>query len=247
GNVVDPDLMIAKYGADTVRVFILFAAPPEKDLEWSDTGIEGASRFLSRLWRLVTEELAGVLSPVAACAPAGELGIDALPPFFAELRRREHATAAKAGADIRERFQFNTAIAAAMELVNFLYANVEAIKAEPKGAKAASSAVATLLTVLSPIAPHICEELWQRIGHTNLLIDQPWPRHDPAALVTDEVEIVVQVCGKLRGKVSVPRDASKEDLERAALADANVAKHIEGKTIRKVIVVPGKLVNVVAN
>ncbi len=247
GNVVDPDLMISKYGADTVRVFILFAAPPEKDLEWSDTGIEGASRFLSRLWRLATEELSGVLSPVAACAPAGELGIDALPPLFAELRRREHATAAKAGADIRERFQFNTAIAAVMELVNFLYANVEAIKAEPKGAKAASSAVATLLTVLSPIAPHICEELWQRIGHTNLLIDQPWPRHDPTALVTDEVEIVVQVCGKLRGKVSVPRDASKEDLERAALADANVAKHIEGKTIRKVIVVPGKLVNVVAN
>ena len=247
GNVVDPDLMISKYGADTVRVFILFAAPPEKDLEWSDTGIEGASRFLSRLWRLVTEELAGVLTPVAACAPAGELGIDALPPLFAELRRREHATAAKAGADIRERFQFNTAIAAAMELVNFLYANVEAIKAEPKGAKAASSAVATLLTVLSPIAPHICEELWQRIGHEKLLIDQPWPAHDPAALVTDEVEIVVQVCGKLRGKVSVPRDASKEDLERAALADANVVKHIEGKTIRKVIVVPGKLVNVVAS
>jgi leucyl-tRNA synthetase len=247
GNVVDPDLMISRYGADTVRVFILFAAPPEKDLEWSDTGIEGASRFLSRLWRLATEELSGVLSPVAACAPAGELGIDALPPLFAELRRREHATAAKAGADIRERFQFNTAIAAVMELVNFLYANVEAVKAEPKGAKAVSSAVATLLTVLSPIAPHICEELWQRIGHTNLLIDQPWPRHDPAALVTDEVEIVVQVCGKLRGKVSVPHDASKEDLERAALADANVAKHIEGKTIRKVIVVPGKLVNVVAN
>ena len=247
GNVVDPDLMISKYGADTVRVFILFAAPPEKDLEWSDTGIEGASRFLSRLWRLVTEELAGVLTPVAACAPAGELGIDALPPLFAELRRREHATAAKAGADIRERFQFNTAIAAAMELVNFLYANVEAIKAEPKGAKAASSAVATLLTVLSPIAPHICEELWQRIGHEKLLIDQPWPAHDPAALVTDEVEIVVEVCGKLRGKVSVPRDASKEDLERAALADANVVKHIEGKTIRKVIVVPGKLVNVVAS
>ncbi|WP_300154522.1 leucine--tRNA ligase [Solidesulfovibrio sp.] len=246
GNVVDPDLMIGKYGADTVRVFILFAAPPEKDLEWSDTGIEGSSRFLSRLWRLVTEELDGVLSPVSACAPAAELGLSALPPLFAELRRREHATAAKAGADIRERFQFNTAIAAAMELVNFLYANVEAIKAEPKGAKAASSAVATLLTVLSPIAPHICEELWQRVGHEKLLIEQPWPTHDPAALVTDEVEIVVQVCGKLRGKVNVARDASKEDVERAALADANVAKHLEGKTVRKVIVVPGKLVNVVA-
>ncbi|EHJ48703.1 leucyl-tRNA synthetase [Solidesulfovibrio carbinoliphilus subsp. oakridgensis] len=245
GNVVDPDLMIGRYGADTVRVFILFAAPPEKDLEWSDTGIEGASRFLSRLWRLVTEELGGLLMPVAACAPAGELGIDGLPPVFAELRRREHATAAKAGADIRERFQFNTAIAAAMELVNFLYANVDALRAEPKGAKAVSSAVATLLTVLSPIAPHICEELWQQIGHAKLLLNEPWPRHDPAALVTDEVEVVVQVNGKLRGKLTVPRDADKAALEQAALADANVAKHIEGKTVRKVIVVPGKLVNVV--
>ncbi|MEL7639409.1 MAG: leucine--tRNA ligase [Solidesulfovibrio sp.] len=245
GNVVDPDLMIGRYGADTVRVFILFAAPPEKDLEWSDTGIEGSSRFLARLWRLVTEELAGLLLPVGACAKAGELGIDGLPPLFAELRRREHATAAKAGADIRERFQFNTAIAAVMELVNFLYANVDALKAEPRGAKAVSSAVATLLTVLSPIAPHICEELWRRIGHEKLLIEQPWPSHDPAALVTDAVEIVVQVCGKLRGKVSVARDAARQDVEKAALADANVAKHIEGKTVRKVIVVPGKLVNVV--
>ncbi len=246
GNVVDPDLMVAKYGADTVRVFALFAAPPEKDLDWSDTGIEGASRFLSRLWRLVTEELAGLLTPVAACADAASLGLSGLPPLFAELRRREHATAAKAGADIRERFQFNTAIAAVMELVNFLYANVDAFKAEPKGGKAVSSAVATLLTVLSPIAPHICEELWRSIGHTRLLIEQPWPRHDPAALVTDEVEIVVQVCGKLRGKLRVPRDASREDVERAALDEPNVVKHIEGKTVRKVIVVPGKLVNVVA-
>ncbi|QAZ69051.1 leucine--tRNA ligase [Solidesulfovibrio carbinolicus] len=247
GNVVDPDLMIGKYGADTVRVFILFAAPPEKDLEWSDTGIEGASRFLSRLWRLVTEELSGLLVPMPACAPAESLGLDGLAPLFAELRRREHAAAAKAGADIRERFQFNTAIAAAMELVNFLYANVEALRAEPKGAKAVSSAVATLLTVLSPIAPHICEELWQTVGHTNLLLNEPWPTHDPAALTSDTVEIVVQVCGKLRGKLTVPADADNAALEQAALAEPNVAKHIEGKTVRKVIVVPGKLVNVVAN
>jgi leucyl-tRNA synthetase len=245
GNVVDPDLMIGRYGADTVRVFILFAAPPEKDLEWSDTGIEGASRFLSRLWRLVTEELSGLLTPVAACAPAETLGLAALPPIFTELRRREHAMAAKAGADIRERFQFNTAIAAVMELVNFLYANVEALRAEPKGAKAVSSAVGSLLTVLSPIAPHICEELWQTIGHETLLLNQPWPAHDPAALVTDEVEIVVQVNGKLRGKLCVARDASKDDIEKAALTEPNVTKHMEGKTVRKVIVVPGKLVNVV--
>jgi len=132
-----------------------------------------------------------------------------------------------------------------MELVNFLYANVEAIKATPAGAKAASSAMASLLAVLSPIAPHICEELWQAMGHDTLLLHQPWPIHDPAALVTDAVEVVVQVNGKLRGKINVPRDATKEALERAALAEVNVVKHISGKTIRKVVVVPGKLVNVV--
>jgi len=245
GNVVDPDLMVKKYGADTVRVFALFAAPPEKDLEWSDTGIDGASRFLARLWRLATEELADLLSPMSPCATAEAIGLAGLPPLFGELRRREHAMVAKAGADIRERFQFNTAIAAVMELVNFLYANVGAIKATPAGAKAASSAMASLLAVLSPIAPHICEELWQAMGHDTLLLHQPWPIHDPAALVTDAVEVVVQVNGKLRGKINVPRDATKEALERAALAEVNVVKHISGKTVRKVVVVPGKLVNVV--
>jgi leucyl-tRNA synthetase len=245
GNVVDPDLMVQKYGADTVRVFALFAAPPEKDLDWSDTGIDGASRFLSRLWRLATEELAGLLSAMPPCAGVEALGLAGLPPLFGELRRREHAMVAKAGADIRERFQFNTAIAAAMELVNFLYANVEALRAEPRGARAVSSAMASLLTVLSPIAPHICEELWQAMGHDTLLLHQAWPAHDPAALVTDEVEVVVQVNGKLRGKINVARDAAKDAVEAAALAEANVAKHIAGKTVRKVIVVPGKLVNVV--
>ena len=245
GNVVDPDLMVGKYGADTVRVFALFAAPPEKDLEWSDTGIEGASRFLARLWRLATEELSGQLGPMAPCAGPEAIDLAGLPPLYAELRRREHAMVAKAGADIRERFQFNTAIAAVMELINFLYANVETIKATPAGAKAVSSAVASLLAVLSPIAPHICEELWQAMGHKTLLLHQPWPIHDPAALATDEVEVVVQVNGKLRGKISVARDAGKEAIEQAALAESNVVKHIQGKTVRKVIVVPGKLVNVV--
>ena len=132
-----------------------------------------------------------------------------------------------------------------MELVNFLYANVEALRTEPKGGKAVSSAMSSLLTVLSPIAPHICEELWQAMGHTTLLLHQSWPSHDPAALVTDEVEVVVQVNGKLRGKISVARDAAKDAVEAAALAEQNVVKHIAGKTVRKVIVVPGKLVNIV--
>ncbi|MFP5223293.1 MAG: leucine--tRNA ligase [Acidobacteriota bacterium] len=242
GNVVDPDVMVAKYGADTVRVFMLFAAPPEKDLEWSDTGIEGAARFLSRVWRLVTEELSGVIRPTDGC-----LALDAqeLSPLCKELRRREHAMVAKVAKDIEGQFQFNTAIAAVMEMLNFLYANVEALKQESP--QAVSSAVNALITVLSPMAPHICEELWEMLGHKTLLAEQPWPMHDPAALVTDTVTVVVQVCGKLRGKIEVAADADEESVKAAALAEENAAKHIEGKTVRKVIYVPGKLVNIVAS
>ena len=242
GNVVDPDVMVAKYGADTVRVFMLFAAPPEKDLEWSDTGIEGAARFLSRVWRLVTEELSGVIRPTDGCLP---LDPQELSPLLKELRRREHAMVAKVAKDIEGQFQFNTAIAAVMEMLNFLYANVDALKQESP--QAVSSAVNALITVLSPMAPHICEELWEMLGHKKLLADQPWPMHDPAALVTDTVTVVVQVCGKLRGKIEVAADADEESVKAAALAEENAVKHIEGKTVRKVIYVPGKLVNIVAS
>jgi leucyl-tRNA synthetase len=242
GNVVDPDIMVAKYGADTVRVFMLFAAPPEKDLEWSDTGIEGAARFLNRLWRLVTEELDGIVMPSGPCLPVDQ---SRLSPLARELRRREHAMVAKVAKDIEGQFQFNTAIAAAMEMINFLYANVEDLKKEDP--EAVSSAVNTLLVVLSPMAPHVCEELWEAIGHARLLADEPWPAFDPEALVTDTVTVVVQVCGKLRGKIEVAADADEESVKQAALTEENVARHIEGKTVRKVIYVPGKLVNIVAN
>ncbi|KAF0235120.1 MAG: leucyl-tRNA [Desulfovibrionaceae bacterium] len=242
GNVVDPDVMVAKYGADTVRVFMLFAAPPEKDLEWSDTGIEGAARFLSRVWRLVTDELSGVIRPTDGCLA---LDPQELSPLLKELRRREHAMVAKVAKDIEGQFQFNTAIAAVMEMLNFLYANVDALKQESP--QAVSSAVNALITVLSPMAPHICEELWEMLGHKKLLADQPWPIHDPAALVTDTVTVVVQVCGKLRGKIEVAADADEESVKAAALAEENAVKHIEGKTVRKVIYVPGKLVNIVAS
>ena len=241
GNVVDPDDMVAKYGADTTRLFMLFAAPPEKDLEWSDTGIEGTARFLARLWRLITEELEGKISPVGPC-----LALDpaTLSPLERELRRREHLTVAKVAADIQNHFQFNTAIAAVMELINFLYANIDEFRSKP--GKALSSAVNSLLTVLSPMAPHICEELWQVIGHTATLSRQAWPVYDPAALATDTVTVVVQVSGKLRGKIEVPADAGEAELKTLALAEENVARHLAGKTVRKVIVVPGKLVNIVA-
>jgi len=241
GNVVDPDIMVAKYGADTVRVFMLFAAPPEKDLEWSDTGIEGAARFLARVWRLVTEELAGIVEPTGACVALQPANLSSL---ARDMRRREHAMVAKVAKDVEGQFQFNTAIAAIMEMVNFLYANAAALRGDDP--KALSSAVNSLLMALSPMAPHICEELWEMLGHKTLLANTPWATHDPAALATDTVTVVVQVSGKLRGKIEVAADAAEEEVKGVALAEENVARHIEGKTVRKVIYVPGKLVNIVA-
>jgi len=241
GNVVDPGQMIAKYGADTTRLFILFAAPPEKELEWSDQGVEGAHRFIGRLWRLV-EELLSELAPCKACAL---LDASSLSPRAKDLRRKEHETVQRVSRDMEPPFQFNTAIAAVMELVNELYLTKDQLRTTKDGRAALSSAVATVLTVLSPVAPHVCEELWRVVGNTELVCTQPWPVWDPAALARDEVTVVVQVNGKLRGKLMVPADASEETVRQAALADENVARHLEGKTVRKVVVVPGKLVNIV--
>jgi leucyl-tRNA synthetase len=240
GNVVDPDEMIARYGADTVRLFCLFAAPPEKDLEWNDKGIEGSSRFLNRLWRLV-DELEDILSAVGPCAVVD----GPLSEAEAELRRKEHDTVRRVERDMENKFQFNTAIAAMMELVNTLYATKDEVRGSANGPRLLSSAISSLLVALSPIAPHICEELWTRLGYTRTLALEPWPTHDPEALKTNEVTVVVQVNGKLRGQISVAADASSEDIQAQALNDQNVARHIEGKSIVKIIVIPGKLVNVV--
>jgi len=234
GNVVDPEDMIKRYGADATRLFMLFAAPPEKDLDWSDQGIEGTYRFLSRLWRLVQEirEL-----PVAAADP--------IPPSMQDFQRKLHQTIRKVTEDVDKRFRFNTAIAAMMELVNTLYATKDEVRGGANGPRLLSSAISSLLVALSPIAPHICEELWARLGYTRTLALEPWPTHDPEALKTSEVTVVVQVNGKLRGQISVAAEASSEDIQAQALNDQNVARHIEGKNIVKVIVIPGKLVNVV--
>ncbi len=250
GNVVSPDEMTARYGADTVRLFCLFAAPPERDLDWSDQGVEGASRFLNRLWRMVTEpHAAGALPPMepaaataADCEACGDAAETAK-----TLRQKEHATIKKVGEDMADRFQFNTAIAAVMELANLMQSSQETLLTSEAGRRVFSSSVATALTVLAPVTPHLCEELWERLGHTTMLAEAAWPAHEEDALTLDTVTIVVQVNGKLRGKLEVPAEAAKEDVERLALETPNVTKHIEGKTIRKVVVIPGKLVNVVAN
>jgi leucyl-tRNA synthetase len=244
GNVVDPGEMVARYGADTTRLFILFASPPEKDLEWSDAGVEGANRFLHRLWR-ICEETGPVLQPLGACAPRPE-NVE-LSPAARNLRRKEHETAARVGRDIEERFQFNTAIASIMELVNEISSVREGLMDTDDGRFALSSAMNTVLTILAPMTPHICEELWHSLGHRDLVSSRPWPTPDPEAMARDEVEVVVQVNGKLRSRLMLPVGAPEEEVRDLALAEENVKKHLEGKTLRKVIVVPGKLVNVVAN
>nr|WP_321255167.1 leucine--tRNA ligase [uncultured Pseudodesulfovibrio sp.] len=239
GNVVDPNSMINQYGADATRLFILFASPPVKELEWSDQGIEGAFRFLSRLWRLV-EEMEGVLEPVWPT-----VSNDPQSDAAKKLRFKEHDTIRRATRDIENEFQFNTVIAAVMELVNEMYHVKDELKeSDPM---AMSSAIATAVTLLSPVTPHICEELWQAMGHEAGMTSQSWPTFDEKALIKDEVTMVVQVNGKMRGKFQAPNNAPKEDAEKIALEMENVVKFIEGKTVRKVIVIPNKLVNIVAN
>ena len=243
GNTVDPTDMIAKYGADTVRLFCLFAAPPERDFDWTEAGIEGAYRFMGRVWRLC-EELAGLTPPSRACQSTPD---DAQTPLAREIRLKEHATVKKATADIMQKFQFNTVIAATMELVNSLYlAKDELVKTEG-GKRVLASALASTLTLLTPVTPHVCEELWEQTGMKTLLTNEPWPVYSEDALVRDEVDVVIQVNGKLRGKITVPADMDKAEVEKLALEESNVAKHITGLTVRKVVVIPGKLVNVVAN
>ncbi|MBU1276902.1 MAG: leucine--tRNA ligase [Proteobacteria bacterium] len=241
GNVVDPDLMVQRYGADTVRLFILFAAPPEKELEWSDRGVEGASRFLGRLWRMgvaVAEQAAGV-EPYQ--------GQDGLPEALKGLHTKTHETIKKVSEDAGGKFQFNTAIAAIMELVNqiSLVEQDEAVAGHAQRAAVLREAVEAAVVLISPMAPHIADELWRRLGHEGYLIDHPWPSWDDDALVQEEKLVVVQVQGKVRSKLTLPADAGDSVLEAAALADEKVQKFIDGRPVKKVIVVQGKLVNIV--
>ncbi len=237
-NVVDPDQLIQRYGADTARLFTLFAAPPEKDLDWSDQGVEGAHRFLNRVWRFAMrhgERLAGV---------AADAGAEPASDGLKELRRRVHWTIKKVTDDV-ERFHFNTAIAAVMELHNAVNA-LSAEELEQDGNAALVKAVLeTEVVLLAPFVPHVASELWQRLGHVESLADVAWPEHSEDALVQETRLIVVQVNGKLRGKISVPADAAREDVESAALADPKVAGFLDGRPVKRVIQVSGRLVNIV--
>lgn len=239
GNVVSPEEILSKYGADTARLFILFAAPPERELEWSDQGVEGSFRFLNRIWRIVQAFEAVLAQKVT------EYDHSNLSEADKDLRRVLHSSIKKVTNDIETRFNFNTAISTMMELVNALYAYKEAVK-EPN-AGLIYEAISDLIKMMSPFVPHITEELWRGAIDANSSVhEQSWPECDEEALKVDNVEIVLQVNGKVRGRLTVPAEATKEELEKIAMADANVQAHIGDATVRKVICVPGRLVNIVA-
>jgi leucyl-tRNA synthetase len=213
GNIVDPDEIIAKYGADTMRLFILFAAPPETELEWEERGTEGAYRFLTRVWR-IQENLKDKADPA--------------------LVRLMHKAVKKVTDDISE-FKFNTAIAGMMELVNAIY---------QYGAD--REVYSSLILMLSPIAPHFCEEIWQSLGNKESVLKAGWPKFDPKMLVEENITIVIQVNGKVRSKVEVPNDISDGELKELALSDEKVRQWLEGKPVKNIVVVPGRLVSIVA-
>jgi len=236
GNTVDPQEMIQQYGADTVRLFIMFAAPPEQSLEWNDSGVEGANRFLKRLWRLVSEHLEQGDTPA--------LDVNALDETSKALRRKTHETIQKVSDDVSRRLTFNTAIAAVMELSN----DVSRFEVRNDHDRAVvREALQASILLLSPIVPHIAHSLWQALGNDGAVIDATWPTFDETALLKDSIELVVQVNGKVRAKLDAPANADKDTLEQLARSAPNVDKFLDGVTVRKVIVIPGKLVNIVAN
>jgi leucyl-tRNA synthetase len=234
GNTVDPQALIDQYGADTSRLFMMFAAPPEQSLEWSDKAVEGSHRFLNRLWRSVQEhaDKGGVV----------ELNTDDLSDELKAVRRQTYQTLSKVADDLGRRHTFNTAIAAVMELMNHL---AKLDDDSEQGRAVMQEALEKAVLMLSPITPHICHELWKSLGHDDAVMLQAWPQVDESALVQDNIELMVQVNGKLRSKIAVAADADKEAIEAQALADENVKRYTDDKQIRKVIVVPGRLINIV--
>jgi leucyl-tRNA synthetase len=255
GNVVDPDDMLQKFGADALRLYVMFVAPPEKEVEWSDAGLEGSARFLMRVWRLVdrwAETIGGEGIP--------ECGADCTEAEKA-LRRKTHDTIRRVTSDIEDRMHLNTAVSSLMELVNELYSFSEGtVHGGPgRGDIPAGSvertqtiavlreAIDALVLMISPFAPHMAEELWHNLGHVDGLMKAKWPSFDPEVAKADEVVVPVQVNGKLRGRVNAPTDASEDRLRELALADPAVRSYTDGKTIRKVVIAKGPLVSVVVS
>jgi leucyl-tRNA synthetase len=251
-NGVDPQALIEAYGADTARFFMMFASPPEQTLEWSDSGVEGSYRFLKRLWAFAHQ-----WAPVIGAESKRRKGefahytyppqLAAATPKVAALRREVHSVLKQATFDI-ERKQFNTVASAAMKMLNALYNPLgfeDPASTTDVPARALHECFGILLRTLYPITPHICHELWRKLGYAGDMLDAPWPEPDPAALEQDEIELVVQVNGKLRGNIRVAKTAHKDAIEAAALANEQVQKFVAGQAVKKIVVVPGRLVNVV--
>ncbi len=238
-NVVDPDYLVKKYGADTLRIFCLFAAPPEKDLEWSDQGVDGAFRFLGRLWRIADE----YLEDIKGVAPAN--GALQLEGDLKSLRRKTHQTIRKVSCDFEDRFHFNTAISAVMELMNVIYQVKRPASSDSIALSVIREALEAAIILLAPIVPHITEELWELLGHQIPISDMAWPAFDPAVASEEEMTIVVQINGKLRSRMTVPVNEDEEKIKAGAMADEKIKTMTAGMQIRKVIYVPKKLVNIV--
>ena len=238
GNTVDPEGLIAQYGADTVRLFMMFASPPDQSLEWSDSGVEGAHRFIKRLWKLVAAHQSSNTGPEQKDLNEAQK----------DMRLKTHSTIKKVTDDYQRRQVFNTAIAAVMELFNAVSKFAEQSSADDIQDQAViQEALEAIILLLAPITPHLCHVLWYHLGRKDAVIDAPWPTYDEAAMELSSITVVAQVNGKLRAKLELPADCSKDEMQSAALADENIQKHIADLTVRKVITVPGKLVNIVAN
>ena len=237
GNIVDPDDSIDKYGADTVRLFMLFAAPPDKDLDWSDKGVEGCYRFVNRVWRIVQK--------YSNCYTTYNFDTIVLDSSLKNLRNEIHRTIKAVTHDIEDRMQFNTAIARMMELVNALYLADETIIQTDMGKMVVSELFDKLLPMLGPFIPHVAEELWELLGHKDFIVNASWPDYIEELTMKEEIELVFQINGKIRSKCNVAANITREEMEKAALEDDRIKEMIAGKTVKKVIVVPGKLVNIV--
>jgi leucyl-tRNA synthetase len=239
GNVVSDDVIRDKYGADTGRLFELFAGPPEKDLEWSDQGVEGAFRFLTRLWRLTFQHREVLI------AASSDVSQNDLPSDLRNLHRLIHRTIKKVTEDIESRFHFNTAIAAVMELFNALSTSVQDEAKLEKGMPVIKAGLETIVAMLYPFVPHIASELWESLDHRGGLDAVPWPQYSEEALEEEELLIVVQVNGRVRGKITVSADGEQEQIESEALHDQKIRSFLDGKKVRKVVYVPRRLVNIV--
>jgi leucyl-tRNA synthetase len=241
-NVVDPQTLIERYGADTVRMFCLFAAPPEKELEWNEEGVEGSFRFLGRIWRLAAE-----LEPWIKTVDSYQENKGDLPPTLKDLHRKIHQTIKKVTADIEDRFHFNTAISAVMELTNAFYKVKDSTNKDPLALTVFKKALETIVVLLHPFVPHITEEIWFHLGNSQSLINMPWLGYSDEAAKEELITLVLQVNGKVRSRIEVPIHMGQVELEEAALTDPRILQWTTGREIKKVVVVPGRLVNVVVS